>query len=133
MKLPVRFTVLHIQKFGQNCSFSKTFQPLTIQKLTLKVPKKIPILTQDTFVDIFLPRALSQRNMILRILCEMAFRLSNFHLYRKQNFLSELGIIINVTIWVPSPVNYALKPKSMTLYKFQYQMSQPCVRIFIIK
>ena len=70
MKLPVHFTVLHIQKFSAISSnlvkialFKGSFAPgnLEMAKYTwiyIKSGQKIPILTCNTFVDTFLPRAL---------------------------------------------------------------------------
>ena len=70
MKLPVHFTVLHIQKFSAILSnlvkialFKGSFAPgnLEMAKYTwiyIKSGQKIPILTCNTFVDTFLPRAL---------------------------------------------------------------------------
>ena len=70
MKLPVHFTVLHIQKFSAILSnlvkialFKGSFAPgnLEMAKYTwiyIKSGQKIPILTCNTFVDTFLPRVL---------------------------------------------------------------------------
>ena len=78
MKLPVHFTVLHIQKFSAISSnlvkialFKGSFAPgnLEMAKYTwiyIKSGQKIPILTCNTFVDTFLPRALAKLRIFTR-------------------------------------------------------------------
>ena len=90
MKLPVHFTVLHIQRFSAISSnlvkialFKGSFAPGNLEMtnytwIYIKSGQKNPILTCNTFVDTFLPRALLTENITYKFKIALCYALLKF-------------------------------------------------------